>query len=270
MNPSVQEKQIALVFDFDGTVAPDVMLAPIFDMIEIESGMFWEKTRLLTEEGYDREIAYLQALIFISRERGIDLSNAQIRDLGAKLEFYNGFPEVLGRLKQIGSDYGYQLAVYVITAGLEEMVMGSRLAPYLSRCWGCGFAEDLHGSISHPMRTVTSANKVEKLYLIKRQLLDHKDTYRVNLVEPLNDLVPWSNLIYVADGATDVPAFEVVRRGGGFALAVYDPENGPSESMMIAGRTDLMVPADYREGSLLDTALTDALKAIKGRMEQAI
>ena len=44
MDPSVQEKQIALVFDFDGTVAPDVMLAPIFDMIGIEPGMFWEKT----------------------------------------------------------------------------------------------------------------------------------------------------------------------------------------------------------------------------------
>ena len=101
----------------------------------------------------------------------------------------------------------------------------------------------------------------EKLYLIKRQLLDHGDTYRVNLVEPKEDLVPWNKVIYVADGATDVPAFEVVRRGGGFALAVYDHEQGPNESTMISGRTDLMVEADYRPGSPLDTALTDAIMA---------
>ena len=79
--------------------------------------------------------------------------------------------------------------------------------PYLTRCWGCGFTEDENGSIAHPKRIVTSANKVDKLYMIKRQLLDHIDTYRVNLVEPKEDLVPWEQLIYVADGANYVPAF---------------------------------------------------------------
>ena len=264
MDPNMSEKQIALIFDFDGTVAPDVMLSPVFDMIGIDPGLFWDRTGVLTEEGYDREIAYLQVLVLVCREKGISLSNPMIRELGARLHFYEGFPDVLDRLTRIGDAKGYELKVYVITAGLEEMVLGSRLGPYLTRCWGCGFAEDMNGSISHPKRIVTSANKVEKLYLIKRQLLAHRDTYRVNLVEPREDLVPWHQVIYVADGVTDVPAFEVVRRGGGFALAVYDPESGPNESMMIAGRTDLMVPADYREGSPLDIALTDALTSSIG------
>ena len=261
MNPNMPAKQIALVFDFDGTVAPDVMLFPIFDMIGISSDLFWNKTRSLTEDGYDREIAYLQALVFICADKGISLSNSMIRDLGAHLQFYHGFPDILDRLEKISATNGHELGVYVITAGLEEMVLGSRLGPYLTRCWGCGFAEELNGAISHPKHIVTSANKVEKLYLIKRQLLDHRDTYRVNLVEPREDLVPWSKVIYGADGATDVPAFEVVRRGGGFALAVYEHGLGPNESPMISGRTQLMVEADYRPGSPLDTALIDAVMA---------
>lgn len=269
MHSNFQKKQIALVFDFDGTVAPDVMLAPIFNMLGIEPGLFWDKTELLASEGYDREIAYLQSLVFVCKEKGINLSNAKIRELGAQLQFYEGFPYVLDRLIRLGRSDGYELGVYVITAGLEEMVMGSRLGPYLTRCWGCGFSEDENGCIAHPKRIVTSANKVEKLYLIKRQLLDHRDAYRVNLVEPKEDLVPWEKLIYVADGVTDVPAFEVVRRGGGFAVAVYDPQTGPNESMMIAVRTHLMVPADYREGSSLETALTDAMTAIKNMQEDS-
>ena len=40
----------------------------------------------------------------------------------------------------------------------------------------------------------------------------------MNLVEPREDIVPWGRVIYVADGETDVPAFEVVRRGGGFPV----------------------------------------------------
>ena len=259
MNRKIPGKQIALVFDFDGTVAPDVMLSPVFDMLGINPDLFWRKTGSLTEAGYDREISYLQALILACADKGISLTNATIRDLGARLQFYHGFPDILERLKKMSADNGHDLGIYVITAGLEEMVLGSRLGPYLTRCWGCGFAEDAAGVISHPKRIVTSANKVEKLYLIKRQLLEHGDTYRVNLVEPKEDLVPWNKVIYVADGATDVPAFEVVRRGGGFTLAVFDPDNGPNESTMISGRTHLMVEADYRHGRALDTALTAAV-----------
>ena len=158
-------RQIALVFDFDGTVAPDVMLSPIFDLIGITPEEFWNKTGSLVAEGYDREIAYLHALCLISRENGTPISNILLRALGGKLQFYDGFPDVLDRLKQIGNENGYEVGIYVITAGLEEMVLGSNLGPYLTRCWGCSFAEGVDGTISHPMKVVTSANKVEKLYL---------------------------------------------------------------------------------------------------------
>lgn len=252
-------RQIALVFDFDGTVAPDVMLSPIFDLIGITADQFWDRTGSLVAEGYDREIAYMHALCMVSREHGTRLSNEQLRTMGEQLQFYDGFPEVLDRLNQICERNGFQIGIYVITAGLEEMVSGSILGPYLTRCWGCSFAEGSDGTISHPMKIVTSANKVEKLYLIKRQLLEHHDTFRVNLVEPREDIVPWNKVIYVADGETDVPAFEVVRRGGGFAIAVYDPNQGPHGSSMITGRTHLTTAADYRSGSPLDQSLREAL-----------
>lgn len=258
-------RQIALVFDFDGTVAPEVMLSPIFDLIGVTPEQFWDRTGSLVAGGYDREIAYMHALCMVSRENGTRISNALLHAMGEQLQFYDGFPGVLDRLQQIGDRNGYEVGIYVITAGLEEMVSGSDLGPYLTRCWGCTFAEEDDGTISHPMKIVTSANKVEKLYLIKRQLLEHQDTSRVNLVEPREDIVPWNRVIYVADGETDVPAFEVVRRGGGFTVAVFDPDRGPNGSSMITGRTHLTAPADYRPGSPLDQALCEALSCAIAR-----
>ena len=67
-------------------------------------------------------------------------------------------------------------------------------------------------------------------------------------------------LVYLADGATDVPAFEVVRRGGGLTIAVYDVDVGNIARNMIVGRTHLFAAADYREGSYLDLVLTAAVK----------
>ena len=76
----------------------------------------------------------------------------------------------------------------------------------------------------------------------------------------IRDIIPWANLIYLADGATDVPAFEVVRRGGGLTIAIYDSEVGEIERNMIVGRTHLLAAADYREGSYLDRVLRAAIK----------
>ena len=59
MNRKMPGKQIALVFDFDGTVAPDVMLSPVFDMLGINPDLFWRKTGSLTEAGYDLSLIHI-------------------------------------------------------------------------------------------------------------------------------------------------------------------------------------------------------------------
>ena len=167
------KNKIALVFDFDGTVSPNVMLSLIFDSKGINEDQFWEYTETLAEQGYDRELSYLKSLCDFCTHKGIKLTNNELREIGSHLKFYPGFPEILDRLKVEAYARGFALEIYVITAGLQEMVDGSRLGPYLTRCWGCRYGENDEGTISFPMQIVTSASKVEKLYLIKRQLLEH-------------------------------------------------------------------------------------------------
>ena len=40
--------------------------------------------------------------------------------------------------------------------------------------------------------------------------------------------IPIPNMIYIADGPSDVPSFSVVKNGGGRAYAVYNPDK-PAE-----------------------------------------
>ena len=100
------ENKIALVFDFDGTVSPNVMLSLIFDCKGISEDQFSEYTETLAEQGYDRELSYLKALYDLSTHKGIKLTNNELREIGSHLKFYPGFPEILDRLKLEANDRG--------------------------------------------------------------------------------------------------------------------------------------------------------------------
>ena len=61
--------------------------------------------------------------------------------------------------------------------------------------------------------------------------------------------MPFDQLIYVADGPSDVPVFAVVKQMGGKTYAVYDPsdedEFAQTCSLVESGRVHNNGPADY-------------------------
>jgi len=65
--------------------------------------------------------------------------------------------------------------------------------------------------------------------------------------------IPLQNMIYIADGPSDVPSFSVVKKGGGKTYAVYNPavraEFEQNDRLRQTDRIDHYGPADYRAGS---------------------
>jgi hypothetical protein len=68
-----------------------------------------------------------------------------------------------------------------------------------------------------------------------------------------NRRIPFQNMVYIADGLSDVPSFSVIRSYGGKAFAVYNPDNeeefSQNDRMLEEGRIDAYGPTDYRPDS---------------------
>ena len=73
--------------------------------------------------------------------------------------------------------------------------------------------------------------------------------------------IPFTNMIYVGDGLSDVPCMKMMRSYGGQAIAVYQESNRTGvEELLARGRVDFIFPADYRAGTALDITVQNIIR----------
>ena len=297
---SLREKHIiACVWDFDKTLIPSYMQRPIFEEYGVDENSFWNEVNLLpalyAKKGIrvSPETVYLNHLLsFVKAGVMRGLSNAKLRELGAKIEFCPGILEFLDELRQIPlSDEKFRkldikLEHYIISTGLAEMIKGSRAAPKVDGIFACEFIEEpfppnfskqpefdlnsLSTQINQIGAIVDNTIKTRFIFEINKGV-NINSNIDVNAQMSAQDRrIPIKNMIYIADGPSDVPVFSVVRSGGGKTFAVYSPESAAefeqNDMLLQNGRIDSYGPADYTKSSPTHTWLKMHVRKICERI----
>ncbi|MFZ4484005.1 MAG: HAD family hydrolase [Chthoniobacterales bacterium] len=270
---SVPQSTIAIIYDYDQTLIPNYMQEEaIFPHFGIDGRQFWQRCGELVEKhGYEHELAYMKALLdYLEPDRP---TNQQLRELGAKLSFFPGLPEMFeefrsGILSPEHDAHGITLEHYIVSSGIKELIVGSRIEPYVRKIFGCEYAEDADGHISFPKRVISHTQKTQFLFRINKGMLDLSQDVNDHMPAELRP-IPFQNMIYVGDGPTDVPCFTVMRQTGGRAIAVYNPTDATRASFKKcyqltahADRVRHIAPADYRPGSHLRLIIEEMVTEI--------
>lgn len=273
---------IAVVWDFDRTLIPGHMQEPIFEEYGIDTVAFWKEVNALPDlyaqrgQHVSRDTIYLNHLLSYVRNGPLKgLNNARLRELGARLAFYPGMPEFLPALAEVVrgkkefAKHNIRLEHYVISTGLAEMIRGSAIAPYLDGIYGCEFLEnplppgylrqkelDMSGEdLEIAQIGVMVDNTIKTRFIFEINKGSNKNpAIDVNSsIAPEDRRIPIRNMIYIADGPSDIPVFSVVKRSGGKTYAVYNPERprefAQNDALLQNGRIHSYGPADYRPES---------------------
>jgi haloacid dehalogenase-like hydrolase len=276
---SVPQNTVAIVYDYDQTLSPNYMQDEVlFPTFGIDAKKFWKGCHaLVANEGYDNELAYMKALLdYLDFDRP---TNAELRQLGGKLNFFKGLPDMFEEFKTAllspqHEAHGVKVEHYIISSGLKALIDGSRLAPYVRAIFGCEFAEDREGRITFPRRVISHTQKTQFLFRINKGMLDYSQDVNDHMPPELRP-IPFEHMIYVGDGPTDVPCFTVVRQHGGQAIAVYNPDDPSRASFKKcyqlsthADRVRHIAPADFRAGSHLRCLIEQMVTEVADRMVQ--
>lgn len=276
---SVPQNTIALIYDYDQTLSPTYMQEEaIFPVFGINSEAFWKKcAELVREQGYDNELAYMKVMLdYLEMDRP---TNDELRQLGQKLNFYKGLPEMFEEFKHglLSPDHvahGITVEHYIVSSGLKALLDGSKLAPFIKAIFGCEFAEDAQGRITFPRRVISHTQKTQFLFRINKGMLDMSQDVNDHMPPELRP-IPFSNMIYVGDGPTDVPCFTVMQRNGGKAIAVYNAEDPTRSSFKKcyqlsthADRVKNIAPSDYRRGSHLRLLIEEMVHEVADQIVQ--
>lgn len=299
MPPSLfLQNVIAVVWDFDKTLIPGYMQEPMFEQFGVDADVFWAEVNGLPafyrERGLELvspDSIYLNHMLTYVREgvfRG--LSNEMLREFGSRLTFFPGVPSIFQRLRErLAAHEGARqheitLEYYIVSTGLRQTILGSSVTPLVDGVWGCEFVDSApppgyletptsvgpRGEIRQVGYVIDNTTKTRAIFEINKGCNKFANIDVNSFISPENRRVPFQNMIYVADGPSDVPVFSVVKGQGGLTYAVFPRGNERAlaqvDQLLQEGRVHAFGEADYEAGSQTAIWLWQAVARVADRI----
>lgn len=263
----------ALVYDFDGTLAPGNMqehsLLPNY--LDIRPEEFWARVgREKVAADADQILTFLHHLLLRAAELEKPMTREVLKKHGATVAFFKGVESWFDRIDEHASERGLLLEHYVISSGNEEMIEGTPIFPKFKRVFASRYLYGADGRALWPAVSINYTTKTQYLFRINKGIDNHWNNEAVNRWQPNEERpMPFSRIIYLGDGDTDIPSMKMVRHQGGHSIAVFDPERWARRelqdkvyNLISEDRASFVTPADYTDGSQLDITV----KGILGRI----
>ena len=261
---------VALVYDFDGTLAPSNMQE--FGLLQAigydNPAEFWNLCDQIAKTNDAGGIAVVMYAIQAEAERaGIRCSREFLRSHGSRVQLFPGVEQWFALINDYAAKIGIKVKHYINSSGIKEMIEGCAIAHQFEQIYACTYLYDTQGDACWPSVVVDYTKKTQFLFKINKGIREVSDRVRINEFVPSDQRpVPFERMIYFGDGETDVPCMRTIKSNGGHSFAVYGNEKKRTlaQQLLSEGRVNFACPADYtEEGQMMEIVkrILDKIKA---------
>ena len=288
-------RNISIIWDFDGTLIPnkssqkdytDSTSVVIEYLLKDDPTKFWDRVKALIkkskEEGTSSDgimsteqilasesPVWMHALAQIANQRRIPLNREFFKEfIVPKINVYDKVQEFLQKIKNLENESRFQkckinIHHFIVSAGLKDLIVETFPKNLITYTFGCKYiVEQSVGDefINVPVFCMDETMKTRSIFEIAKGIFQYPSR-KVNKRLLKTDLwSQYSDMIYIGDGDTDIPALSVVKDRGGYGVIVYDKDIFESnrkyiqkklETLSLDNRANIIVPADFsKEGQL--------------------
>lgn len=263
---------MAIAYDFDGTLAPGNMQEHQFlPDIGVKPHEFWKEVNQTARENQaDGVLVYMNLMLRKAAAANKPVRRQDFADKGKSITLFDGVPEWFARMNQYATQKEVVLNHYLVSSGNYEIFAGTAIANEFKEVYASKYLFDANGAAQWPALAINYTTKTQFLFRINKGVEDISDDDSVNKYVPKEDRpVPFENMIFIGDGATDIPCFRLVKEQGGLSVAVYAPGKRGGKAKAVQYRKDdrvhAAVPANYTEGSELDRLVMAQIDLVAAR-----
>lgn len=228
-----RKKRMAICYDFDKTLSPDDMQTfTLIPSLEMDKSEFWGKSNDLAKENLmDNNLAWMYQLITLSKAKRKSIKREYFTEVGKNVPLYKGVDEWFDRVNTYAEKRNIEVEHYIISSGLKEIIEGSKIADKFKRIYASSYLYSPDGIAEWPAQAINYTNKTQYIFRIAKGFFEEYDE-RVN--DSMSDAqlyIPYENIVYIGDSATDIPCMRLVKSKGGYSIGVYDPDKKNREKV---------------------------------------
>jgi hypothetical protein len=219
---------------------------------------FYNETADMVRNGWDPPLAYMTLLLDKVKLGHLPrIRKQELEQFGHDhIKLYPGVESFLPDLKvafQANEEIkreNLSLDYYIISGGIGDAIRSTTIAKEFKEIWACEFEYDQDGVIQRPKAVISFTEKTRYLFYINKGIsreYGYEAPYAVNATMPESVRpVPLSHMIYVGDGASDIPCMSLLEHAvpPGTAILVWGPKT--VHKAWEIGKRGYHCPRDYQ------------------------
>jgi hypothetical protein len=269
------QNTIAIVYDFDGTLSPQPMQEyTVLPKIRVRPKKFWREVSEESEDTVSEAmLVYMRLLLQKANAAKIHIGRKDLIGMGKSIKYFPGVEGWFARINKLVRKEGkgrIKIRHYIVSAGLREILEGTSIRNQFARIYASEYHFDHDDRAIFPKLLITDTAKTQYLFRINKGKEDLGESINDHMPEHLRP-IPFSNMIYIGDGMTDVPSMAVTKSNGGNTIAVYKKNSRKGKSvckkLLAVGRVHFVAQADYSPESHLEKRVKILLRSVIANIE---
>lgn len=272
--------KIAICYDFDGTLSPGNMQEhSLLPSLNQNPKKFWKEVKEFSQKNNMNEIlAYMYLTLKKADEKNHPIKKNSFKSHGKGIKLFDGVEQFFDNITHYAKSKNLIVEHYIISSGLKEIIEGTKIRNKFEYIFASEFFYDVNKIARWPASAIDYTNKTQYLFRINKGIINVWDNTKINKFVPQEDrYIPFSRIIYIGDGETDIPCMKMVNHQGGFSIAVYDPKKRHSRNkkspkdicleLIAHGRAKYIAPANYKKNGQLYKILKAIIDLIHNNEE---